>query len=117
MIPQANIVEWSSGVHWPTLDQVEQDLALARLIVEIASDPYLGEELVFRGGTCLHKFHLVPALRYSEDLDYVRRSADGVGELFDAVRVIGGRLGMEVQTAVSMQPKQFFECRSSLATG
>ncbi|MDA8288934.1 MAG: nucleotidyl transferase AbiEii/AbiGii toxin family protein [Actinomycetota bacterium] len=107
MIPRANIVEWASRVHWPTLDQVEQDLVLAGVIVEIAKHPYLGEELVFRGGTCLHKFHLAPALRYSEDLDYVRRSADGVGELFDAVRVIGGRLGMEVQTAVSMQPKVF----------
>ena len=85
MIPQANIVEWSNRVHWPTLDQVEQDLVLKRLIVEIANDPFLGDELVFRGGTCLHKFHLAPALRYSEDLDYVRRSADGVGELFDAV--------------------------------
>jgi hypothetical protein len=107
VIPQANIVEWSGRVGWPSLEQVEQDLVLARLIVEIANDPYLGEELVFRGGTCLHKFHLASALRYSEDLDYVRRNADGVGELFDAVRVIGGRLGMEVQTTVSMQPKVF----------
>ncbi len=55
MIPQANIVEWSSHVRWPTLEQVEQDLVLARLIVEIANDPYLGRELAFRGGTCLHK--------------------------------------------------------------
>ncbi|MHB1783349.1 MAG: hypothetical protein ACYCTE_11815 [Acidimicrobiales bacterium] len=38
MIPQANIAEWSSHVRWPTLEQVEQDLVLARLIVEIAND-------------------------------------------------------------------------------
>ncbi len=49
MIPQANIVEWSNGVPWPTIEQVEQDLLLSRLIIEIAEDPYLGKELAFRG--------------------------------------------------------------------
>ena len=99
MIPQANIVEWSNGVPWPTIEQVEQDLLLSRLIIEIAEDPYLGKELAFRGGTCLHKLHIVPGLRYSEDLDYVRRTADGIGDVFDALRAIGDRLGMEGHTA------------------
>ena len=58
MIPQANIVEWSNEVPWPTIEQVEQDLLLSRLIIEIAEDPYLGKELAFRGGTCLHKLHI-----------------------------------------------------------
>ena len=35
LIPQANIVEWSNGVPWPTIEQVEQDLLLSRLIIEI----------------------------------------------------------------------------------
>jgi hypothetical protein len=48
VIPQANIVEWSNGVPWPTIEQVEQDLLLSRLIIEIAEDPYLGKELAFR---------------------------------------------------------------------
>ncbi|HUY60838.1 MAG TPA: nucleotidyl transferase AbiEii/AbiGii toxin family protein [Candidatus Dormibacteraeota bacterium] len=74
MIPRAFIAEWSNRVGWPTVEQVEQDLAMSRLIVEIANDPYLGEELVFRGGTCLHKLHLSPAQRWSEDLGYVRRN-------------------------------------------
>lgn len=117
MIPQANIIEWSARVRWPTLEQVEQDLVLARIIVEIANDPYLGSELVFRGGTCLHKFHLAPALRYSEDLDYVRRSAGGIGELLDALRAVGSRLGMGVQTAVSAQPKAFFRAPFESGTG
>jgi hypothetical protein len=51
VIPDAFIVEWSNKVGWPTPEQVEQDLVLSRLILEIAGDPYLGEELVFRGGT------------------------------------------------------------------
>lgn len=56
MIPQAAITEWGRTVPWPTVEQIEQDLLLSRLIVEIADDDYLGDELVFRGGTCLHKY-------------------------------------------------------------
>lgn len=51
MIPAAYITEWGNTVGWPTLEQVEQD-----------------------GGTCLHKLHLNPTQRYSEDLYHVRRS-------------------------------------------
>jgi hypothetical protein len=57
LIPRADIVAWSRSIGWPTNDQVELDLMLSRLIVELAQDPYLGEELVFRGGTCLHKLY------------------------------------------------------------
>ncbi len=105
MIPAAYITEWGNTVGWPTVDQVEQDLVLSRLIIEIANDAYLGNELMFRGGTCLHKLHLRPALRYSEDLDYVRRSGGGIGVLLDAVRAIADRLGMSVTTNITSFPK------------
>ena len=105
MIPAAYITDWGNTVGWPTIDQVEQDLVLSRLIVEIANDAYLGSELMFRGGTCLHKLHLNPALRYSEDLDYVRRSEGGIGVLVDAVRAIADRLGMSVTTNITSFPK------------
>lgn len=75
MIPAIAIADWANTVTWPNPDQIEQDLLLARLIIEIANEPYLRNELVFRGGTCLHKLYLNPGLRYSEDLDYVRRSS------------------------------------------
>ena len=71
VIPRAFVVQWGRRVSWPTVEQVEQDLVLSRLIVEIAGHPYLGDELVFRGGTCLHKLHLRSPRRYSEDVDYV----------------------------------------------
>lgn len=105
MIPAAYITDWGNTVGWPTIDQVEQDLVLSRLIIEIANDAYLGRELMFRGGTCLHKLHLKPALRYSEDLDYVRRSEGGIGVLVDAVRAIADRLGMSVTTNITSFPK------------
>ncbi|MGH9190441.1 MAG: nucleotidyl transferase AbiEii/AbiGii toxin family protein [Acidimicrobiales bacterium] len=105
MIPRADIVDWGRRVGWPTDEQVEQDLLLSRLIIEIANDPYLGEELVFRGGTCLYKLHADKAYRYSEDLDYVRRSGGGIADLTRAVSAIGSALGMEVRTRIGQQPK------------
>ena len=105
MISSFFIAEWARVVPWTSRDHVEQDLTLSRLIVEIANHPYLGDELVFRGGTCLHKLHLAPGLRYSEDLDYVRRSAGGIGELIGALRAVGDNLGMKVSYDVSKYPK------------
>lgn len=44
----------------------------AQLLIEMANDEYLGNELVFRGGLCLHKLHLTTAPLDSEDRDDVR---------------------------------------------
>lgn len=115
MIPAIAIADWGNTVPWPSADQLEQDLTLARMIVEIANDPYLGDELVFRGGTCLHKLHLNPGLRYSEDLDYVRRTAGSIGELLAALRNVGERLQMNVAVDVSKYPKVKF--RSPFESG
>jgi predicted nucleotidyltransferase component of viral defense system len=51
---------------------VEQDLIIERAIVEIFADPFLNENLAFRGGTALHKLFLKPQARYSEDIDLVQ---------------------------------------------
>lgn len=88
MIPNAVVTAWGLTRQWPTRQQIEQDLLLARLIIDIYNHPYLREELVFRGGTFLHQLRLSAPLRYSEDLDFVRRSRDGIGDVFDAVRSI-----------------------------
>lgn len=105
MIPRAAITEWATRVRWPTPEQIEQDLLLSRLIVEIARDDYLGNELIFRGGTCLHKLHMDQPRRYSEDLDYVRRTGGGIADLTRAATRIGEALGMEVRTRITEQPK------------
>ena len=105
MISRAAITEWNRLAPWPSVDQVEQDLVLSRLITEIANDPVLGEELVFRGGTCLHKLVLPKPFRYSEDLDYVRVSHGPIGPILDALRRIAGRLGMDMATDVRSFPK------------
>lgn len=113
MIDEAAITAWGVTAPWVTRAQVEQDLLLSRLIVEIASHPYLGLELVFRGGTCLHKLHLGQARRYSEDLDYVRSTATGIGPMTTALTSLGEQLGFEVRTSVGRHPKVFFRTEAT----
>lgn len=96
MIPRAFVTEWQSRAPWPQPYQVEQDLILSRLMIEIADHELLGGELVMRGGTCLHKLHLPQPRRYSEDLDYVRRTHSGIKPHVDALREIAGGIGLEV---------------------
>ena len=115
MISAAHITRWAKNAPWPTREQVEQDLVLSRLIVEIARHPLLGDELVFRGGTCLHKLHLTTPRRYSEDLDYVRVTSSGIGPILDALRDVGGMLDLEARTKVTQHPKVQF--RSAFGSG
>lgn len=96
MIPRAFITEWQARVPWPQPYQVEQDLILSRLMIEIAMNELLEDELVMRGGTCLHKLHLPEPYRYSEDLDYVRRTHSGIKPYVDELREIAARMGLEV---------------------
>jgi predicted nucleotidyltransferase component of viral defense system len=116
VITEADIAQWRTQVPWIDPDQVEQDLVLSRMIVEIANDPLLGQELVFRGGTCFHKLWLDRPWRYSEDLDYVRTTAGGIGDILSALRSIGERVGFDrVTTDVGTHPKA--RLRSTFATG
>lgn len=112
MIPANAITAWGATHPWPTREQVEQDLLLSQAICAIAQDDYLGRELVFRGGTALHKLHLDRPLRYSEDLDYVRSSASGIGPLTQALSRIGTDLGYTVNTRVSQHPKVYWRTTS-----
>ncbi|SHH05270.1 Nucleotidyl transferase AbiEii toxin, Type IV TA system [Flavobacterium fluvii] len=72
MIPRRYIEEWREFAPWPENGQVEQDLIIERALVEIFSNPFLNENLAFRGGTALHKLFLKPQARYSEDIDLVQ---------------------------------------------
>ncbi|MBL7112438.1 MAG: nucleotidyl transferase AbiEii/AbiGii toxin family protein [Bacteroidales bacterium] len=80
MIPRSNITEWRSYTPWTTNEQVEQDLVISRSLVQIFSDPYLCEGLAFRGGTALHKLFFPEPIRYSEDIDLVRRRTGPIKE-------------------------------------
>lgn len=106
MIPALSITAWGTDRPWPNREAVEQDLLLARLIVDIYNHPVLREELALRGGTCLHQVHLRTPLRYSEDLDFVRRTHTGIGGVFDALREVAIAAGLEVRgTDIGHHPK------------
>jgi predicted nucleotidyltransferase component of viral defense system len=85
MISRAYITAWRANAPWSTDAQVEQDLVLSRALVEIFSDPFLSSQLAFRGGTALYKLHLLPAPRYSEDIDLVQTDSGAIGPVMDAL--------------------------------
>ncbi len=58
-------------VPWPSHQQVEQDLLLCRAMAALFGDKFLQTQIAMRGGTLLHKVHLTPPARYSEDIDLV----------------------------------------------
>jgi len=88
MIARADIVQWREYAPWVSDAQVEQDLIISRLLVEFYQNDFVSNKLLFRGGAALHKIHLSPAVRYSEDLDFVQREAEGIGEVLSAIKRI-----------------------------
>lgn len=88
MIPNIFIQNWSNHVKWKTPDQIEQDLIISRALVDLYNDPHIKDALVFRGGTALNKLFINPPSRYSEDLDFVQKNADPIGQTIDAIRAV-----------------------------
>jgi predicted nucleotidyltransferase component of viral defense system len=86
LIPHDFITEWRQHAPWTEDSQVEQDLVICRTLVEIFSLDTVVNTLAFRGGTALHKLHLAPAARYSEDIDLVQVAAGPIGPVLDAMR-------------------------------
>jgi len=73
MIPitRQDILAHQAVVPWVAQYQVEQDLLLCRAMVALFDDKFLNPQIAMRGGTLLHKVHLAPPARYSEDIDLV----------------------------------------------
>jgi predicted nucleotidyltransferase component of viral defense system len=70
-VTQQDVMAHQAVVPWPLLVQVEQDLLLCLAMVAIFSHSPIAQQVAMRGGTVLHKIHLEPASRYSEDIDLV----------------------------------------------
>ena len=86
MISAREISVWRSCAPWLNDLMVEQDYLLCQAVAAIFEDPFLKCQLAMRGGTVLHKAHLAPASRYSEDIDLVQRTAGPIGPLVDEIR-------------------------------
>jgi predicted nucleotidyltransferase component of viral defense system len=70
-ITRQDILAHQAIVPWAAQYQVEQDLLLCRTMIALFEDKFLSAQIAMRGGTLLHKVHLAPACRYSEDIDLV----------------------------------------------
>src|ERR1700743_3481843 len=79
---------------------VEQDFLLSQAVALIFEDKFLNEQVAMRGGTVLHKVHLAPASRYSEDIDLVVVGERPEGHIRQALmRVLRPVLGKEKSSA------------------
>ena len=78
---QTHLTAWQAHAPWPKRSQIEQDLRLSRGVAAIFEDEVLRQHLAMRGGTVLHKAHLPPAARYSEDIDLVLTKPMDIGAL------------------------------------
>ncbi|MGP8054437.1 MAG: nucleotidyl transferase AbiEii/AbiGii toxin family protein [Limisphaerales bacterium] len=98
-ITRRDVIAHQSVVPWPSQIQVEQDLFLCRTMVALFDDAFLQSQIAMRGGTLLHKVHLAPPSRYSEDIDLVVVGERPEGHIRKALnRVLSGVLGTPKQS-------------------
>jgi len=71
MITAQELAQWRPFAPWSSDLMVEQDYLLSQCVAAIFEDSFLKSQVAMRGGTVLHKGHLAPASRYSEDIDLV----------------------------------------------
>ena len=102
MIQQSHLTAWQAHAPWDQRSKIEQDLRLSRVVAAIFSDDILAEHLALRGRTVLHKGHLPPAARYSEDLDLVLIKSMGKSSLDAQLRrILAPVLGEPSDSAIA----------------
>ena len=98
-ITRRDVIAHQSVVPWPSQIQVEQDLLLCRAMVALFDDSFLQSQIAMRGGTLLHKVHLAPTCRYSDDIDLVVVGERPEGHIRKAIhRVLRAVLGTPKQS-------------------
>jgi predicted nucleotidyltransferase component of viral defense system len=98
-LTRRDVLAHQAAVPWPSQRQVEQDLLLCQTMVALFEDSFLQSQIAMRGGTLLHKVHLAPAARYSEDIDLVVVGDRPEGHIRRALnRVLSGVLGTPKQS-------------------
>ena len=93
-LTRRDVIAHQASVPWPLQRQVEQDLLLCLAMAALFNDEFLRSQIAMRGGTLLHKVHLAPAARYSEDIDLVVYGDRPDAHIAKAIkRVLGGVFG------------------------
>lgn len=112
MIPAELIEQWREKAPWKEIHMVEQDLIINRALVCLYNNQKVQNSLIFRGGTALNKIYLKPAARYSEDLDFVQKSAESIGETLDEIRIALDWLGKPSSERTSRSVKLVYKYTS-----
>lgn len=117
VLTKKDVLAHEAVVPWSEPYQVEQDLFLCLAMRAIFEDRFLAGQLA---GTVLHKVHLAPPARYSEDIDLVAVGDRPEGHIRKALlRVLRPILGRErssvwdsVQLAVrnAGKPSRILRC-------
>ncbi|MDR1974829.1 MAG: nucleotidyl transferase AbiEii/AbiGii toxin family protein [Bacteroidales bacterium] len=94
MIERKYLEQWKVDYPWQN-PQVEQDLIIARSLVEMFNDDLLRSSLAFRGGTALHKLFIKPQVRYSEDIDLVQIRHEPINPVLARIREVLSFLGQK----------------------
>lgn len=103
LLSYRDVAKHQAVVPWKRERQVEQDLLLCLAMRAIFTDGFLSGQVAMRGGTLLHKVHLAPAARYSEDIDLVVHGDRPEGHIEKALRrvllpVLGKPVGFGWET-------------------
>jgi predicted nucleotidyltransferase component of viral defense system len=85
-LTRRDVVAHQTLAPWQRQRQVEQDLLLCRAMAALFNDNFLQGQIAMRGGTLLHKVHLAPTARYSEDIDLVAIGNRPEGHIARAIR-------------------------------
>jgi predicted nucleotidyltransferase component of viral defense system len=94
LITQQELAAWRTHAPWMDDHMVEQDYLISRAVAAIFEDGFLRKQVAMRGGTVLHKGHLAPAARYSEDIDLVLTGSRPPGHIRKALnRVLASLFG------------------------
>ena len=115
MISAECIKAWWPEHPWSSPAMVEQDLVVCRALVAVFSNPFLAENLAFRGGTALHKLYLSPQPRYSEDIDLVQINPGPIRAIMDHLRDALAFLGEPKTKSTPMSNKLLFRFESEMA--
>jgi len=102
MISARELASWRPHAPWSDDSMVEQDYLLSRAVAAIFDDKFLRQHVAMRGGTVLHKGHLPPASRYSEDIDLVLVTDRTPGHIKKAlIRVLAPILGQPTESILA----------------
>jgi predicted nucleotidyltransferase component of viral defense system len=88
--------------------QIEQDLLIERALYELFSNPFLHNNLAFRGGTALHKLYLKPQPRYSEDIDLVQVSSGNIKPVLVEIKKAMAFMGVKRSTKQNLRMNTMF---------